>query len=400
MLRLSLIALSIIIVWISILPYLIPNKLKNSFSDNELREVALSKGMKSIPKEYSEFLKLLDTKENPITKEKVALGKKLFFETALSSDNKVSCATCHLISKNPHNKTQFLEDVMHPKNKTDCMACHIKDQSGSDRLSTAIGVDARTDPLHKNTLTILNATLANYQMWDASIKHSIQSVSQMIHDPYKMNLNSEEAVKKIASKETYVDAFRKVFDDGLNFVNITKAIDVYQKTLLTRSDFDRFLDGNNSAINDEAKRGIRNFIELGCKGCHSGRTVGGETIQKFPARNYNHIIDVTGVFSTEYVGRDVATFNFNFKEFRRFPFENIGGFLGKEDRQLFRVPMLRNVTKTSPYFHNGSVFDLREAVYIMGKYQLSMELTEIQIDEITAFLKSLEGEIVEYEELK
>jgi cytochrome c peroxidase len=177
-------------------------------------------------------------------------------------------------------------------------------------------------------------------------------------------------------------------------------LDVYQKTLLTRSAYDRFLEGDNQALSDEAKRGFRNFIQLGCKGCHTGITVGGQTIQKFPVRNYNHIIDVTGIFSTEYIGRDVAAFNFNFKQYHRYPFENKGGYLGKNDMQLFRVPILRNVTKTSPYFHNGAVFDLREAVRIMGKYQLSMELTEVQIDEIVAFLKSLEGDVIEYEELK
>jgi len=400
MLRLTLLTLSIIIVWINILPYMIPNKQKNSFSDAQLRETALSKGMKSIPKEYDAFLKLLDSKENPITKEKVSLGKRLFFDPILSQDNRVACASCHLISKNPHNKTQFLDDILHPKSKTDCMVCHIKDQSGSDRLSTAIGVHGNTDPYHRNTLTILNASLAHYQLWDASSKHSIDTVAKMIHDTNKMGLTEDEVVKKLQSDESYSQVFKKVFKEGVTFLNTQKAIDAYQRTLLTRSSFDDFLDGANDALTPEAKRGLRNFIELGCKGCHSGRTVGGETIQQFPIRNYNHIIDVTGIFSTEYVGRDVATFNFNFKEFHRFPFENVGGFLGQKEQQRFRVPMLRNVTKTSPYFHNGSVFDLREAVRIMGKYQLSMELTEVQIDEITAFLKSLEGKVVEYKELK
>jgi len=116
--------------------------------------------------------------------------------------------------------------------------------------------------------------------------------------------------------------------------------------------------------------------------------------------NFNYVINVTGIFSSEYLGRDVARFDFNFKPFSRFPFENRGGFLGKENLQRFRVPILRNVTKTSPYFHNGAVFSLRKAVYIMGKYQLGMELSERQIDEITAFLRSLEGNVVAYEELQ
>jgi len=400
MLRLSLLAIIIIVIWIEILPYLIPKKPKEVYSDAKLREIALSRGMQPIPKEYDKFLKLLDSKDNPITKEKVALGKKLFFDTMLSSDETISCASCHLLSKNPHNKNQFLQDITHPQGKTDCMVCHIKDESGSDRLSTAIGVGGLTAPNHLNTPTILNSALAKYRMWDGSVKTSKDAIAPMIHGKYKMNLTSAELIQRLKNSTFYKQEFEKIFKDGVRFENVEKALDVYQKTLLTRGAYDRFLEGDNSAMSEEAKRGFRDFIQLGCKGCHTGITVGGQTIQKFPTRNYNHIIDVTGIFSTQYIGRDVAAFNFNVKPYSRFPFPNKGGFLGRDNNQLFRVPILRNVTKTSPYFHNGAVFDLREAVHIMGKYQLSMELTEKQIDEIVAFLHSLDGEIVEYKELK
>jgi cytochrome c peroxidase len=400
MLRLSLLAIIIMVVWIEILPYLIPKKPKEFYSDNKLREIALSRGMHPIPKEYDKFLKLLDSKDNPITKEKVALGKKLFFDRLLSKDKSISCSSCHMLSENSHNQEQFLDDISHAQGKTDCMVCHIKDESGSDRLSTAVGVGGMTAPNHLNTPTILNSALAKYRMWDGSAKTSLAAIAPMIHGKYKMNLSSQALEKRLQDNALYTKEFKKVFADGVSFKNVTKALDAYQKTLLTRSAYDRFLEGDNSAMTNKAKRGFRDFIQLGCKGCHTGITVGGQTIQKFPVRNYNHVIDVTGIFSTKYIGRDVAAFDFNFKQYRRFPFENKGGFLGKENRQLFRVPILRNVTKTSPYFHNGSVFDLREAVHIMGKYQLSMELTETQIDEIVAFLKSLDGEIVEYKELK
>ena len=400
MLRLGLLAIIIIVVWIEILPYLIPNKSKKNYSDEELRKIALSRGMHPIPKDYDKFLKLLDSKENPITKEKVALGKKLFFDKILSSDKTISCASCHMLSQNPHNKNQFLDDISHPQSKTDCMVCHIKDESGSDRLATAIGVEGKTAPNHLNTPTILNSALAKYRMWDGSAKTSKDVIAPMIHDEYKMNLSSTEVLKRLKNNTFYTQKFEKFFKQGITFENVEKALNVYQKTLLTRSAYDKFLEGDNAAMSEEAKRGFRNFIQLGCKGCHTGITVGGQTIQKFPTRNYNHIIDVTGIFSREYIGRDVAAFDFNFKQYQIYPFKNKGGFLGKNNEQLFRVPILRNVTKTSPYFHNGAVFDLREAVRIMGKYQLSMELTEIQIDELVAFLKSLEGDVVEYKELK
>ncbi|WP_457746120.1 cytochrome-c peroxidase [Sulfurimonas sp.] len=400
MLRLALLAIVIIIIWINILPYIMPNKPRAPYSDEELREIALSRGMSSIPKEYNDFIKLSQTSDNPITKEKVALGKELFFDKELSIDKSVSCATCHMLAKNPHNPKQFLNDLTDAHGKTDCMVCHIKDESGSDRLATAIGAKGEVEPYHRNTLTILNSSLAKYQMWDASSKNSFESIKKMIVDPYKMGLSESEAVQRVDANTHYKKIFKEIFGDGVSFVNIQKAIDAYQKTLVTRSPYDDFLDGNNSAMSQEAKRGFRNFIELGCKGCHTGITVGGQTLQKFPTRDYNYIINVTGVFNSQRVGRDVASFDFNFKEHRDFPFENIGGFLGKKDEKRFRVPILRNITKTSPYFHNGAVFDLREAIYIMGKYQLSMELSEKQIDEIMAFFKALEGEVVEYKELK
>ena len=400
MLRIALLAIVIIVVWITVLPYIMPNRAKANYDDAKLREIALSRGMHSIPSSFEEFLKLLDSPENRITKKKVALGKELFFDKNLSRDRSISCASCHMLKENPHNQKQFLDDITNPQAKTDCMVCHIKDESGSDRLATAIGVEAKEDPYHRNTLTILNSALAKYQMWDASSKNSLDSVALMISDSYKMDLSKKELVKRVVQNTLYKQKFKQVFQDGITYVNIIKSIDAYQKTLLSRSAYDAFLDGNDTAMSAEAKRGFRNFIELGCKGCHTGITVGGQTVQKFPTRDYNYIINVTGLFNANYVGRDVASFEFNFKEHRDFPFENVGDFLGKKSERRFRVPILRNVTKTSPYFHNGAVFDLREAIYIMGKYQLSMELSDRQIDEIMAFFKSLEGNIVEYKELQ
>ena len=392
-LRMTLLGIVVVVAWISLLPKIMPYKTKPQYSDEELRQFALTHGMKPIPKNDEELYRLINSKENPVTKEKAALGKKLFFDPRLSKENSKSCASCHMLSKDSHDKKAFYKDITHPQNKTDCMVCHIKDQSGSDRLASAVGVHSKEHPRHLNTLTVLNASLAKYQMWDARSPSSLDSVKMMITDPALMDLTPNQAVKRIASVAAYQKEFASVFDDGIQFENIAKAIDAYQRTLLTRSAYDRFLEGDNNAISQEAKRGLQNFIQLGCKGCHTGITVGGQTIQKFPARNYNHIINVTGVFSTTLKGRDVARFEFNFEPYRRFPFENKGGFLGKDEQQRFRVPILRNVTKTSPYFHNGAVFDLRRAVYIMGKYQLSMELSDTQIDEIVAFLRSLEGDV-------
>ena len=400
MLRLTLLALVIIVVWINILPYMMPHREKNIYSDTQLREMALGRGMKPIPKDFTSLAKLYKDTNNSLTPKKIALGKQLYFDTLLSSNKQLSCATCHMLGKDPHNTQQFLDDLMHHQNKTDCMVCHIKDQSGSDRLASAIGYKGETIKHHLNTLTILNASLAKYQMWDGSLRSSLESIKEMITDSEIMGMTQDKVLLRLQNLPEYRHRFQEVFEDGLTFENVLKVLDSYVKTLVTRSAYDRFLEGDNDAMSQEAKRGFRNFIELGCKGCHTGITVGGQTIQKFPTRNYNYIINVTGSFSKENIGRDVASFDFNFQEYQRYPFKNKGGFLGKEQKQLFRVPILRNVTKTSPYFHNGAVFDLREAIYIMGKYQLSVELSETQIDEIVAFFESLEGEVVEYEELR
>lgn len=400
MLRLLFLALFIIVVWIWLLPIVMPNRERKAYDDEALRRLAHERGIWGIPQKLSDLSKLYKDANNSLTKEKVQLGRALFFDENLSSDGSVSCARCHMLSYNSWNKEQFLDDITHPGSKTDCMVCHIQDESGTDRLATPIGAQGRSDPYHRNTLTVLNASLAKYQLWDGSSKNTLTTIKKMFHDPYRMNISQEELLHKVSANEEYKKQFVMLFDDGVTFYNIQKTLDSYLKTLVTRSAFDAFLDGNNSAMSEEAKRGFRNFIEIGCNGCHAGRSLGGQTVQKFPTRDYNYIINVTSAYDAKYIGRRVGSFEFNFQKHHDFPFENKGGFLGAKQQRLFRVPNLRNVTKTSPYFHNGAVFDLREAIYIMAKYQLSVELTDQQVDELVAFFKSLEGEVVDYEELR
>jgi cytochrome c peroxidase len=222
-----------------------------------------------------------------------------------------------------------------------------------------------------------------------------------------MNLPADEAEKRLKESKDYVQKFKLAFnttsgskEQTLTLENVQNAIGAYLRTLLTRSDYDRFLDGNNSAMSKKAKKGLANFINFGCKGCHTGVSVGGQSIQKFPLRDYNSFLNITNTFNEEERGREVGQVGFNFNIYHPYPFENSGEFMGNKGEQMFRVPILRNVTKTSPYFHNGSIDKIREAVYIMGKYQLGMTLPDNQIDEIVAFLESLEGDIVDYKILE
>ena len=135
---------------------------------------------------------------------------------------------------------------------------------------------------------------------------------------------------------------------------------------------------------------------MGCKGCHFGSAIGGQKIQKFPLRDYNSILNLTTTFNEETKGRHVKDISLNFKMYRPYPFKNVGGFMGKNGERIFRVPILRNISKTAPYFHNGVVKTLREAIEIMSKNQVGVDLSKSQLDALEAFLKSLDGEIVDY----
>jgi len=397
--------ITIIILLVFSVSQLLPTKEKQQYSDDELRQTALSRNMSSIPKTYEALLKLVDTPENRLSKEKIILGRDLYFDTILSKNRAMSCASCHVLSKDQHDKKPFLNALTSKSNNlTDCVVCHLRDQSGTDRFETAIGQDSQENPQHLNTLTTLNSALAKYQTWSGSIKTVEEEVANSIVDSFKMNMSSNELEQRLIADDDYVKKFAMVFSDSEDkspsFSNVQKAISSYLRTLLTRSDYDRFLDGDNSAMSKEAKNGLANFINFGCKGCHTGISVGGQSIQKFPLRDYNSIIDITNSFNEDKKGREVSAVSLNFDMYHSYPFENTGGFMGKEGRQLFRVPILRNVTKTSPYFHNGSIKKIREAVEIMAKYQLGMSLTDKQIDEIVAFLKALEGDIVDYKVFK
>ncbi|WP_324171935.1 cytochrome-c peroxidase [Sulfurimonas sp.] len=387
-----------LLIGIFVISILLPTKEKPQYSDNELREAALSRDMSSIPRTYEELLKLVNTEENSLSKAKIELGKDLYFDKILSKSKDISCATCHVISKNQKDKNIYLNALTSKENdKTDCVICHLSDQSGVDRFEVAVGDAGRENPFHLNTLTTLNAALAKYQTWDGSVKTVQEQVGASIQAKEQMNLSASEAEKRLSQDDVYLKKFALAFkDENINFQNIQKAIGAYLKTLVTRSDYDRFLDGDNDAMSQTAKKGLANFLNFGCKGCHTGVTVGGQSIQKFPLRDYNSIIDVTNSFNENEKAREVSQFNFNAKMYHPFPFENKGGFMGKDGDRLFRVPMLRNVTKTSPYFHNGAIKKIREAVYLMGKHQLGMNLTDKQIDEIVEFLKALEGDIVDY----
>ncbi len=378
----NLIIAFIIISILLSLPFILKKREFKTYTDEELRKTAISKGLKAVPNSYEELIKLY--KNETITKENIALGKELFFDTKLSKNNDISCSTCHLLSKNKEEKKVILNALTKDKkpndmkNANDCIICHLGDESGTDRLSTSIGSNGKTNPYHLNTMTILNSSLAKFLTWSAEAKTLEIAIKKAIEAPHQMNMEKEALVLKLQKDSKY-----KEFN--LSFEQLQKTLATYIRTLLTRGDFDKFLEGDNKAINEKAKQGLANFMNFGCAGCHTGMSVGGQSAKRFPLRHFARIHDLR------------PNLNSNLKIVdNSFPFENKGGFKGRANTHFFRVPILRNITTTSPYFHNGSVDKIYEAVKIMGQHQLGLNLSNNQIEQIVEFLKTLKGEVVDY----
>jgi cytochrome c peroxidase len=347
----------LIVLFLLLLPFLLPKKATPTFSDTELRELALSLGMAAVPTTYDELLKVTDNPQNPLTPQKIKLGKELFFDTRLSRHNDINCASCHKL-----------------------------DEGGDDNLPTAIGDEGRENPSHLNSPTVLNAALAIRQFWNGSAKDVEEQAGGPIQAHFEMNMTPAEIEKRVKESPSYVEKFKNIFGE-ISFENVKKAIGAYERTLLTYGSYDEFLNGDDSAISKKAKKGMTTFIIKGCKGCHAGMSVGGQSMQKFPLRKDARIHDL----------RPNLEINPELKIIdRRFPFENIGGFLGKDNNQIFRVPILRNITKTSPYFHNGSIKEIEKVVEIMGRHQIGVVFSKDEIEEIVEFLKTLEGDLVDY----
>ncbi len=283
--------------------------------------------------------------DNPLNEHKVLLGKMLYYDPRLSLSGFISCNSCHNLAT-----------------------------GGVDNLPTSIGHRWQLGP--RNAPTVLNAALHTVgQFWDGRAKDVEEQAGKPITNPIEMAMPSEEfAVQRIASIPEYVELFKKAFpneQEPLTYENIAKAIAAFERTLLTPSRFDEFLKGNPDALTEQEKRGLQTFIEVGCITCHTGPLLGGNMFQKF------------GLFGNywEYTGStriDSGRYNETKNE---------------ADIFMFKVPSLRNITKTYPYFHDGSVWSLDSAIWIMAKVQLGKDLTQEQIEDIKAFLASLDGEV-------
>jgi cytochrome c peroxidase len=267
----------------------------------------------------------------------VELGKKLFFDPRLSRSGFISCNSCHNLS-----------------------------MGGSDNLKTSIGDKWQQGPI--NSPTVLNSSLALAQFWDGRAADLKEQAGGPIANPAEMAFTHDLAVGTLRTIPGYVAEFKSVFGSaGVSIDKVTQAIAAFEETLVTpNSPFDQWLKGEDKALSKQELAGYKLFRDSGCVACHNGPAVGGTSFQKM------------GLFEP------YQTKN---------PAEGRAAVTGQdEDRMNFKVPTLRNVELTYPYFHDGEAATLEAAVDTMGRLQLGRKYSQAEIADIVAFLKTLTGD--------
>lgn len=275
---------------------------------------------------------------------KVELGKYLFFDTRLSGEGNISCNSCHNLKTYGVDNERF---------------------SPGDAPGTVGG---------RNSPTVFHAALHKMQFWDGRAADVEEQAGGPILNPLEHNIKDEQQlVDRLKEVDLYQDLFAKAYgdDDPITFANLTNAIGAFERTLIPESRFDEYLAGDQAALDDQEKRGLRSFIDSGCITCHSGPALGGQMLQKF------------GLFhdywkETKSEDIDLGLFDISERE---------------SEKYFFKVPGLRNITHTAPYFHDGSVDDLNTAVRIMGRLQRNVDLSDEEVKDIVAFFESLSSDI-------
>ena len=274
---------------------------------------------------------IIDEKKNTAL---IALGKKLYLDPKLSVNDTISCNSCHQLNN-----------------------------FGVDSQPTSPGHEGKRGG--RNSPTTFNAALHIAQFWDGRAKDVEEQALGPILNPIEMGMPSEAAVvDKLKKIDEYKAMFAEAFKDEkdpIQYKNVGKAIGAFERTLITPSRFDDFLKGDENALNDAEKRGLQKFVHMGCANCHNGVAIGGNSYKK---------IGLVEEYKTSDVGRFAVT--------------------GLEtDKKVFKVPSLRNITKTAPYFHDGSVKTLDEAIEEMAEHQLGRKVGPGFVEDVKAFLGAL-----------
>lgn len=277
----------------------------------------------------------------PVTAERVELGRMLFFEPRLSRSHVITCNTCHSIGT-----------------------------GGADNVPASIGHGWQRGP--RNSPTVFNAVFNAAQFWDGRAADLAEQAGGPVQASVEMNSTPELVVETLSSIPRYVELFGEAFPEsgGITFDDVTIALEAFETTLVTpNAPFDRWIGGDDSAMTATEVEGLQLFFETGCASCHNGVNFGGQTYFPF------------GVL--ERPGADIL------------PEDDKGRFevtATATDEYVFRASPLRNVELTAPYFHSGQVWNLEQAVAIMGTSQLGREISEDEAEKIAAFLRTLTGE--------
>ena len=273
--------------------------------------------------------------------DRVALGKRLFHDTRLSGDGALSCASCHDL-----------------------------DRGGVDRTVYSRGAGGRLGEV--NVPTVFNSGFNFRQFWDGRAATLEEQVDGPINSPIEMASSWQQVLDRLRKDADYARDFAAIYPDGVSVENAKDAIATFERSLYTpNSRFDRFLRGDRAALDDDEQAGYRLFKELGCVSCHQGMNIGGNLYEKM------------GVMEDYFAARG----NVTRADLGRY---NLTGV--EEQRFEFKVPSLRNVALTAPYFHNGSAATLEDAARMMAKHQLGIALGEERQRLIAAFLRTLTGE--------
>lgn len=278
----------------------------------------------------------------PLTPEKIKLGSMLFFETRLSESHTISCNSCHMVGL-----------------------------GGVDMLETSVGHQWQMGG--RNSPTVLNAVFNTAQFWDGRAADLKEQAAGPLVNPVEMATTHEHAIEMLKSIPGYAEPFAAAFPgaaEPITIENVTDAIAAFEATLITpNAPFDRYLRGEADAMTDEQLKGLAVFIDQGCASCHNGINLGGNSYQPFG------VVEKPGasLLPPTDKGRFEVT-------------------KSVDDEYVYKVPSLRNIVLTPPYFHTGKSWDLRQAVAVMGATQLGIELTDEDVDAITAFMTALTGD--------
>ena len=287
---------------------------------------------------------IAENENNKLTAEKIALGKKLYYDKRLSKNETISCNDCHNL-----------------------------ETYGVDNLATSPGDGGENGD--RNSPTVLNAALHFVQFWDGRSPDVEDQAGGPVLNPIEMGIPNEAfLIERLSAIEEYQTMYTLAFPEDekpLTYLNTQNAIGAFERTLLTPSPFDNYLNGDVEVLNTDQRAGLKSFIETGCTTCHIGSLLGGNMYHKFGLYD-----DYWKHTKSEKIdeGRFTETGN-------------------EGDKFMFKVPSLRNVEKTFPYYHDGSVESMSDAIQIMAVTQLNKELTDLELKNIGEFLKSLTGEI-------